>query len=495
MSGEHVDVVIIGAGLSGIGAAYHLQKYCKDTSFTILEGREAIGGTWDLFRYPGIRSDSDMATLGYSFRPWDKAQSIVGGAEIRKYAQDTAAEYGIDRHVRFGHQVLGAQWSTRDARWTVRARHGADIVEITCSFLYACAGYYDYAEGYTPDFPGLDSFRGRVVHPQHWPADLDHTGKKVVVIGSGATAVTLVPSMAQTAGHVTMLQRSPTYMATRPGTAPFSAKARRLLPAALANPLVRWRSIATSAYTYQVARRRPDKTKALLRKGLEAQLPAGYDIDTHFTPRYNPWDQRLCLVPDGDMFAAIREGRASIVTDRIERFTEAGIALQSGERLDADIVVTATGLNMRAVGGIDLVVDDTPVNVPDTVAYKGMMLSGVPNFAFTIGYVNSSWTLRADLVARYVTHLLNHMRRRGEAICTPLRPDDPERAPLFGLTAGYATRGDAVMPKQGGSAPWQLHHNYVRELLVTLRRSAVRDSGVRFSKVGAPRADAVSAVV
>lgn len=483
MSAEHVDVLIVGAGLSGVGAACHLQKYCPGTTFAILEGRDAIGGTWDLFRYPGIRSDSDMSTLGYSFRPWDRARTIAGGSDIRSYVADTAAEHGVGRHIRFGHRVIDADWSSEDARWTVRARRARDgeEVEVTCSFLFSCAGYYDYERGHTPDFHGIERFSGRVVHPQQWPDDLDHSGKRVVVIGSGATAVTVVPAMAATAGHVTMLQRSPTYLVSRPATDSFAVRMRGKLPAALANPLVRWKNIALNFYTYQKARRAPERTKALLREGVRMQLPAGYDIDTHFTPRYDPWDQRLCLVPDGDFFTAVREGRASVVTDHIRSVEETGIALRSGEFLEADVIVTATGLNMLAVGGMRLTVDGVKVDVPEAVAYKGMMLSEVPNFAFTIGYINSSWTLRAELVSRYVCELLEHMRRSGLRTCTPLRPRTRERAPLFDLSSGYAERGNAAMPKQGGAAPWRMHHNFLREWLFTLRRSKVRDSGVRFS--------------
>lgn len=479
---EHVDVLIVGAGLSGVGAAWYLRKRCPERTFTILESRDAMGGTWDLFRYPGVRSDSDMSTLGYSFRPWNKPKSIVGGTEIREYVAQTAQRFGIDRHIRFGHTVIDAAWSSEHALWTVRARRGSgDLIELTCSFLFACSGYYDYERGYTPDFPGMERFRGQVVHPQKWPADLDYEGKRVVVVGSGATAVTLVPAMAETSAHVTMLQRSPTYMASRPAADPFAVGVRRKLPESLASRLVRWQSVVKGFCTYQTARRFPEKMKSLLRKGIEARLPEGYDIDTHFTPRYNPWDQRLCLVPDGDIFTAIREGRAAVVTDHVDTFTEDGIRLQSGETLDADIVVTATGLNMLPVGGIDLTVDGVAVNIPDTVAYKGMMLSGVPNFAFTFGYINSSWTLRAELVARYVCQLLNHMRRRDYRTCTPLRPEHPGRNPLFNLSAGYVKRGNAVMPKQGRTDPWLLHHNYIRELLTTLRPGPVGRRGIRFS--------------
>lgn len=483
MSAQHIDVLIVGAGVSGVGAACHLQKHCPGTSFAILEGREAFGGTWDLFRYPGIRSDSDMSTLGYSFRPWHKSRSIAGGAEIRSYVADTAVEHGVDRHVRFGHHVTEAEWSSEEARWTVRARREDDgrEVEFTCSFLFVCSGYYDYRSGYTPEFPGVEQFGGRLVHPQLWPEDLDYSGKRVVVIGSGATAVTLVPAMAEQASHVTMLQRSPTYMASRPAVDPLAVKLRERLPAAVADTVVRWKSIATAFCNYQRARRFPRKTKALLRRGVVAQLPEGYDVDTHFAPRYNPWDQRLCLVPDGDIFGAISEGRASVVTDHIKTFTDRGVELRSGAVLEADVVVTATGLNMLPAGGIGLTVDGDPVDLPETVAYKGMMLSGVPNFAFALGYINSSWTLRAELVARYVCDLINDMQRRRLRTCVPRRPEKPGRAPLFDLDSGYAQRGNAVMPKQGAEAPWRMHHNYLRERLVTLRRTGRRDTGLHFS--------------
>lgn len=483
MDAEHIDVLIVGAGLSGVATARHLQRECPDKSFLILEGRHAMGGTWDLFRYPGIRSDSDMSTLGFGFRPWNEDASIVGGERIRDYVQSTAVEYGIDAHIRFGHAVSGAEWSSDEARWRVHARTAeGERVEITCSMLVSCAGYYDYEEGYTPEFPGQEEFSGAVVHPQHWPEDLDYRGKRVVVIGSGATAVTVVPAMAEEAAHVTMLQRSPTYMVSRPATPEFSVRARRMLPERIASRVVRIRNILFNALSYQTARRLPERTKAKIRAGLERQLPADFDIATHFTPAYNPWDQRLCLVPDGDMFTAISEGRASVVTDRIERFTENGIQLQSGEFLEADVIVTATGLNMRAIGGMALTVDGKSVEIADTVAYKGLMLSGVPNFAFVIGYVNSSWTLRAELVAKYLCGVIRRMDRTGAAVCTPGSSEDPHRAPLFGLTSGYAERGNAVMPKQGAREPWRMHHNYLREMLVTLNRSRIDDGGVSFER-------------
>ncbi|MGQ0479624.1 MAG: flavin-containing monooxygenase [Pseudonocardia sp.] len=485
MTIDHVDVLIVGAGLSGIGAACHLQRECPDKTVAILEARGAIGGTWDLFRYPGIRSDSDMFTLGYSFKPWTDPQAIADGSSIRDYVRETAREYGVDRAIRFHHRVEAAEWSSASSRWTVRA-HRSDTdetVTLSCSFLYVCAGYYRYDEGYTPEFAGVHDFAGEVVHPQHWPADLDYAGKKVVVIGSGATAVTLVPAMAQQAEHVTMLQRSPTYIVSMPGRDPVADLLRDLLPAKLAYPIVRWKNVALTMLSFELSRRAPKVMKAVLRHGVRSQLPEGYDVDTHFAPSYEPWDQRLCLVPDGDLFRVLRDGRASVVTDRIERFTEKGLLLASGEELPADVVVTATGLNLLAVGGMQLSVDGAPVDLPSTVAYKGMMLSGVPNFALTLGYTNASWTLKADLVSGYVCRLLEHMDRTGQPVCTPVKPDTDDLAPLIDLRSGYVLRSVDQLPRQGPEAPWRLHQNYPRDILL-MRHGTVVDEGVRFG--GAP---------
>jgi monooxygenase len=401
---EHVDVLIVGAGLSGIGAACHLQDESPGKTFAILEARGAIGGTWDLFRYPGIRSDSDMYTLGYRFRPWTEAKAIADGESIRSYIRDTARERGLEEAIRFHHRVVRAEWSSAEAQWSVESEVGdsGERVRMTCSFLSVCSGYYRYDEGYTPELPGLARFGGKVVHPQHWPTDLDYEGKRVVVVGSGATAVTLVPAMADKASHVTMLQRSPSYVASLPATDPLANVLRRRLPARVVYPLVRWKNVMISVAIFQLSRRRPSLMKAILRKGALKLLPDGYDVDTHFAPSYDPWDQRLCLVPDGDLFRSIRRGQASIVTDRIETFTEKGIRLESGGVLEADLVVTATGLNLLVIGGMTLVVDGREVDLAQTYSYKGMMLSGVPNFALTIGYTNASWTLKADLVAHYV---------------------------------------------------------------------------------------------
>lgn len=486
MSIEHVDVLIVGAGLSGIGAACHLQASCPDKTYAILESRDAIGGTWDLFRYPGVRSDSDMFTLGYSFRPWTEAKAIADGESILRYVRDTAREHGVEQRIRFHHRVVRAEWSSADARWIVQAQRSdtGETVRISCGFLFVCSGYYRYDQGYRPDFPGADRFAGRIVDPQHWPADLDHTGQRVVVIGSGATAVTLVPSMAEQAAHVTMLQRSPGYVLALPSTDPLADLLRRRLPAKAAYSIVRWKNVLLTLFNYQLSRRAPRLMRRLLRKGAQSQLPAGYDVGTHFGPNYQPWDQRMCFVPDGDLFRAIRHGTASIVTDRIETFTEDGITLASGAELPADVVVTATGLNLLAIGGMTLRVDATDIDLGSTVAYKGMMLSGVPNFALTVGYTNASWTLKSDLVAGYVCRLLRHMDTHGYALATPDAPDADDLGPLIDLKSGYVLRSIAALPKQGPAAPWRLHQNYPRDRLL-MQRGPV-DDGMRFSGAAAP---------
>ena len=482
---EHVDVAIIGAGLSGIGAAHHLQSAFPGRGYTILEAREAIGGTWDLFRYPGVRSDSDMHTLGYRFRPWTQSKAIADGPSILDYVRDTAREAGIDRHIRFGHRVVGASWSSADSRWTIEAVHNGESVRLTANFLYVCSGYYSYDNGYCPDFPGIERFGGTVVHPQHWPEDLDYRGKKVVVIGSGATAVTLVPAMTDKAAHVTMLQRSPTYILSMPSKDALAARLRRLIGVRRAYPVVRWKNVITQTLLYQLSRRRPDTVRSLIRKATLRQLPPGFDVDTHFKPHYNPWDQRLCLVPDGDLFRALRHGKASIVTDHVAGFTETGIELESGARLGADVVVTATGLRLLAFGGIELRVDGREIKLPETMAYKGMMLSGVPNFAFTIGYTNASWTLKADLVSEYVVRLLRHMDERGYDASVPVN-DDPAvtQRPLLDFDAGYVLRSVDEFPRAGSRPPWRLGMSYAHDLL-TLRHRPVDDGIMRFSRGGA----------
>ena len=486
---EHVDVLIVGAGLSGVGAAHHLQEKCPDRSYAIFEARDAIGGTWDLFRYPGIRSDSDMYTLGYSFRPWTSSKSIVDGASIREYVQATAREGGIDRKIRFGHKVTKAEWSSADARWTVTAEVGNedDIVKLTCDFVFMCSGYYRYDEGYTPEFEGTERFGGEIVHPQHWPEDLDYAGKKVVVIGSGATAVTLVPSLAETgAGHVTMLQRSPTYIVSLPSEDPIANTLNRILPTKVAYAVTRWKNVFATMASFQISRRHPGVMKKIIRGWNERLLPDDYPIDVHFKPSYNPWEQRLCLVPDGDLFRAIRRGTVDVVTDRIATFTETGLELESGATLDADIVVTATGLNILALGGMGLAVDGEEVRLPETMGYKGMMLSGIPNMAFAFGYTNASWTLKCDLTCEYVCRVLNHMRDHGYARCMPVNEDQsvtPE--PFVDFNSGYVLRAIDHFPKQGSKAPWRLYQNYARDVL-SLKRSALEDGSLRFEPAPTP---------
>jgi cation diffusion facilitator CzcD-associated flavoprotein CzcO len=486
MATEHVDVLIVGAGLSGIGAACHLRQRCPDRTFTILEARDAIGGTWDLFRYPGVRSDSDMFTLGYSFSPWKEAKAIADGDAIREYVRRTAREYGVDTAVRFRHKVIAAAWSSSDACWTVTVERAAgddvETVTLTCSFLYVCSGYYRYDKGFTPPFEGVEDFEGPVVHPQHWPEDLDHTGKRVVVIGSGATAITLVPAMSATAEHVTMVQRSPSYVLTLPGKDVIADKLIGKVPPRVLFPALRWKNVLMAMFAFQLSRRAPKVMKALLRKGVLAQVPTGYDVDTHFAPRYDPWDQRMCFVPDGDLFKALGSGRASIVTGTIDRFTPRGLRMTSGEELEADVIVTATGLNVLVMGGMTLTVDGEPVDLGNTLAYKGMMLSGVPNFALTIGYTNASWTLKADLVAGYVCRLLNHMREHGFQVVTPELADaEVDTVPLIDLKSGYVLRSLDKLPKQGPAAPWRLYQNYPRDVLL-MRHGPLTDD-VRFERV------------
>jgi cation diffusion facilitator CzcD-associated flavoprotein CzcO len=489
-SNERVDVLIVGAGLSGIGAAHHLQTECPGRTYAILEGREAIGGTWDLFRYPGIRSDSDMYTLGYAFRPWTEAKAIADGPSILRYIRDTALEGDIERHIRFGHKVRRASWSSEDAAWTVEAELAdGGVARISCSFLFLCGGYYSYEGGYTPEFPGAERFQGRIVHPQKWPQDLDYAGKRVVVIGSGATAVTLVPEMAKTAAHVVMLQRSPTYVVSRPAEDKIANALRRWLPAKLAYALVRWRNVLFGMYFYRVAREKPQTVKTRIIGMVREQLGPDYDVEKHFTPSYNPWDQRLCLVPDADLFQAIKARRASVVTDHIDTFTETGIRLKSGETLEADVVVTATGLVLQPMNGIELSVDGRRVDPARTLSYKGMMYEGVPNLASSFGYTNASWTLKCDLTCEYVCRLLNHMQATGLRQATP-RNRDPEvgEAPWLDFSSGYVQRAMDKFPKQGTKAPWKLHQNYALDLM-NLRYSRVDDGVMEFSNPPGARSE------
>jgi len=488
---EHIDVLVVGAGISGVGAGYHLQTLCPKRSYAIFEGRDAIGGTWDLFRYPGVRSDSDMYTLGFSFRPWKEAKAIADGPSILNYLRETAQAFGIDKHIRYGRQVKRAAWDSSRSLWTVDCEVGPERTpeQVTCNFLFMCAGYYNYARGYRPDFPDEGRFAGRIVHPQAWPEDLDYAGKRVVVIGSGATAVTLVPEMARTAAHVTMLQRSPTYVVSRPAEDAFANRLRKWLPAKLAYDIVRWRNVLGQLYFFNFTRKRPALVKQQLIGMVRDQLGPDYDVDTHFTPRYNPWDQRLCLVPDADLFEAIRTGAASVVTDHVEAFEPEGIRLKSGETLPADVIVTATGLDMQLMGGLEVVVDGAPVELAKTFSYKAMMYSGVPNLASTFGYTNASWTLKADLTSEYVCRLLNHMDRRGFTECRPVNDETLEAAPWLDFSSGYVTRAMHRFPKQGPKAPWRVYQNYALDLMA-FRYGSVDDGVMKFSRPAPAKAAA-----
>ena len=481
MTMEHFDVGIVGAGLSGIGAAYHLKTTCPDRTFAIFEGRDAIGGTWDLFRYPGIRSDSDMYTLGYAFKPWTEAKAIADGPSILNYVRETARENDIEKAIRFGHKIKRVGWSTDDTRWTVEAEVAGEIVRYTCNFLFLCGGYYSYDGGYTPDFPGMADFKGRMVHPQQWPTDLDYAGKSVVVIGSGATAVTLVPEMARAASHVTMLQRSPTYVVSRPAEDKMANTLRKWLPALLAYNIVRARNVLGGMYFFNLARKKPEQVKAGIIKMVQDELGPDYDVATHFTPTYNPWDQRLCLVPDADMFRQIKAGRASVVTDQIETFTATGIRLKSGQELKADIIVSATGLVLEVWNGIEVSVDGTRIDPGQTLGYKGMMYDGVPNLASTFGYTNASWTLKCDLTCEFVCRVLNHMKKTGQRQVMPVNDTgDVASAPWLDFSSGYVQRAMEKWPKQGTRVPWKLDQNYAKDLM-NLRYARLDDGVLRFS--------------
>lgn len=483
MEYEKLDVLIVGAGLSGIGAAVHLKKRCPGKSFAIVEARERLGGTWDLFRYPGIRSDSDMYTLGYNFKPWTARRAIADAPSIMEYLSETVDEYGLQDTIRFDRKVVEARWSSEEALWTVSLRHGSGRTStVQCNFLHMCSGYYSYDEGHDPEFAGKADFAGPIVHPQFWPEDLDYADKKVVVIGSGATAVTLVPSMAETAAHVTMLQRSPTYIVSRPGEDKWALRFRKFLPAKLAYLLTRWKNVLMGLFMFNLARKKPAAFKGRLLEMVREEM--GPDVDmAHYTPSYNPWDQRLCLVPDSDLFASIKAGKASIVTDHVETFTKHGIKLISGKTLEADIVVTATGLKMLTGGSAAIFVDGEPVDFAQTINYKGVMFSGIPNFGMTMGYTNASWTLKADLTSEYVCRLINTMERKGTPIATPTLPIGEEMGtePMLDFTSGYVQRAIKNLPKQGDRKPWRLNQNYPKDI-INLRHKAVDDGVMVFSR-------------
>jgi cation diffusion facilitator CzcD-associated flavoprotein CzcO len=487
---EHVDVLIVGAGVSGVGAACHLTRKCPDKSYLVLERRQRMGGTWDLFRYPGVRSDSDMFTFGYSFRPWNATKVLADGSSIRQYVEETAAEYGVNEHIRYGMHVLKGSWSTETGRWTVEVRDAATKrrKKFTANFVMACSGYYNYDKGYRPDFPGEADFTGPIVHPQFWPEDLDYRGKRVVIIGSGATAVTLVPAMAQDTAHITMLQRSPTYILTLPAEDKISEKLRRVLPDSTVWRMARRRTILLQRGLYQLSRSRPELVRNLMIKLAARQLKGKSDI-ANFTPRYNPWDERLCVVPNGDLFRALRSGKADIVTDRIERFTPTGIKLESGTELEADIIVTATGLNVQMMGGAEVEIDGEPLELSDRVAYKSVMLDGVPNAILVFGYTNASWTLKADLACEYACRLLNHMDQHGyrQAVPVAAEADRGEGSVLDALNSGYVRRAEGLLPRQGTNGPWRVRQDYLRDVPM-LRVGSIDDGVLQFSREPAPKA-------
>ncbi len=485
---QQFDVVIVGAGISGVCAAYHLSDNCPGKSYTILESRDAMGGTWDLFRYPGIRSDSDMHTLGFNFKPWKEAKAIADGPAIRKYVNETAQEFDIAQHIRFNHKMLRADWSSDDAAWTVVAEQNGEEQRFTCNFLMMCSGYYNYAEGYTPEITGLDTFSGTVIHPQHWPEDLDYAGKRVAVIGSGATAMTLVPSMADTAAKVTMIQRSPTYVVSRPDQDKIANWLRSWLPEKWAYAITRFKNVQLQNYMYQRTRTRPEKVKALLLKMVREALPAGYDVDKHFTPTYNPWDQRLCLIPNADLFKSIRDGGTEVVTGDIDTVTPGGVRMQDGTEVEADILITATGLNLQLLGGAEFTVDGEPVDFPSTFSYKGMMYSDVPNLVQTFGYINASWTLRADLTSEYAARVINHMDALGVKQVTPrLREEDRDMQAgpwIQDFSAGYMQRVMHLFPKQGDKDPWRNTQNYALDKKL-VHKAPLEDGALVFGESAA----------
>lgn len=483
MATEHFDTLIVGAGLSGIGAGVRMSENCPTKSYTILDGRERIGGTWDLFRYPGIRSDSDMYTLGFPFRPWNNRKAIAPGKMILDYIKDTAREFGIEQKVRFNHWVKRASWSSKEAQWTVEAEVGPnqDIVRYTCNFLYMCSGYYRYTSGYTPDYPGVNQFQGRLIHPQQWPEDLDYSGKRVVVIGSGATAVTLVPALAEKAAQVTMLQRSPTYVIGLPDWDPITEALRLGLPGRIASGINRFKNVWLAMFFFQISRRWPNLVRKALRFHMQRELGDACDVDVHFNPKYNPWEERVCIAANGDLFKAIRSRRATMVTDHIDTFTETGVRLKSGQTLEADIVISATGLDLIPLGGVEFAVDGQRWEPGKSMTYKGMMFRDVPNLAQATGYTNASWTLKCDLTSQYVCRLINYMDKHGYQYCAP-HTNDPDitELPFVDFSSGYIQRAIDKFPKQGSKAPWKLYQNYARDIL-SLRYGAVKDEAMVFT--------------
>ncbi len=477
-----VDVLIVGAGLSGIGSARHLQRECPERSFLLLESRASLGGTWDLFRYPGIRSDSDMYTLGYTFKPWPDRKALADGPSILAYLKETAAETGVDRKIRYNHKVTGAAWSSETATWTVAAERSdtGETVEFTCRFLMMCSGYYDYEQGYTPEFEGRDDFAGTVVHAQHWPEDLDYRGKRVIVIGSGATAVTLVPELAKDTAKTIMLQRSPTYIASLPEEDPWSSFLHGRLPESWVFRIIRWKRVLLQIYVFNLSRKRPKLVRKFLLDQVRKELGEDYDVKKHFTPSYNPWDQRLCAVPEGDLFDAVRNERAEVVTDTIDRFTRRGVRLDSGGELEADIIVLATGLNLKFIGGTTLTVDGEAADPSKLFVYRGMMLANVPNLVQVFGYTNSSWTLKSDLTGQFVCRILNRMKRTGTTMAVPRMPaEGVEEEPMLDFTSGYIVRSIDKFPRQGKHLPWRVYQNFIIDF-INLKFRPLKDKVLQF---------------
>lgn len=490
MNKTHYDVLIVGAGLSGIGAAVHLLKRSPGRTYQILEMRDAMGGTWDLFKYPGIRSDSDMHTLGFNFKPWKAQKAIADGPAIRDYIHETADEHGINPNIRYGYKVVSAAWDSAAAQWTVevKVKGKKQKQKLTCNWLHMCAGYYKYDKGYTPEFEGRDEFKGDVIHPQHWPEDYDYSGKKVVVIGSGATAMTLVPAMTDKAEHVTMLQRSPTYVVSRPAEDKFANGLRKVLPGMMAYGITRWRNVLFQLFFYNRTRTKPDKVKEKLLEMTREQLDAE-TVEKHFTPTYNPWDQRLCLVPDGDLFTALNDKKASVVTDHIDRFTETGIKLKSGDEIDADLIVTATGLDLQFIGGAELTVDGEQQNVHDLLNYRGAMVSNIPNMTAVFGYTNASWTLRADLTSEYLCKVLNHLERENFVEARPVADGVEPASDFLDFSSGYVQRAMERFPQQGKEAPWLITQNYARDIFL-MRHGKLDDGALIFRRAHETVADA-----
>jgi len=482
MSTEVLDVLIVGAGLSGIGAAAEIRRQFPGKTLAILESRDRLGGTWDLFRYPGIRSDSDMYTLGFKAKPWRKARSIVDGPSILNYLREMATESGVASLIRYGQRVESADWSNTRCEWTVTVRdRDGHAHSIRTRFIHLCTGYYSYTEAYRPHFEGEADFRGQIVHPQFWPENFDYTDRRIVVIGSGATAITLVPALAEKAAHVTQLQRTPSYVVNQPGEDPWARVLSKVLPAALVYPIVRWKHILLTSFFYRLARKYPRWFGQRLVELAAADLPKGFDVARHFKPDYNPWDQRVCAAPDGDLFQAIAKGRVSVVTDTIEHFVAEGIRLGSGDTLPADIIVTATGLKVLPLGAIRLSLDGKPVNLADSMVYRGAMLSGIPNLVLTFGYTNASWTLRADLIAAYVCRLLGHLDRHSYQYAVPVRDSSVGEMPFIDFNSGYVLRALEGLPKQGDRFPWRVHQTYLRDLGVT-RYSRLTDPALKFGR-------------